>query len=194
MQQLETCTIQNSKPSRPKRIFKILFKIFALGFLMALSGLGVYLYTQNNVNLKSYFYILDNKIGTQFACETVSSTSLFPIHNEDYSKTVGVEGNVSEGSGKMSFQITKDEREIERLNLLTDASVGTGIMDPLQMLLLTNDDSVLVAIATETASAGNRITHTVVINKKTNTGVWSKTNEDLLEFGPYNVTSYLLCD
>ena len=192
---METNTLQNSKESRLKRIVKTLLKLFSIVILMALTGFGVFLYTQNNLRLKTPFYSFDLDLGNQFACETISSTSLFPYPSEDYKKTAGVEGNVSKGSGKMTFQIVKDEQGLDRLNLLTDTSVGAGLIDPLQMLITTNDDKVLVAVATEAANAGNQIVHTVVINKKTNTGVWSKTNEEvLLEFGPYNVASYLLCN
>lgn len=195
MKQTGMKTVKEGLAPRRTTIFKSLLKLLVMIFLMALPCFFVYLYLQNNLQLKTRFYNFEHTIDAKFSCETVNSTSLFPFPDEDYRKAAGVVGSVSRGGSRMSFEVTKDTQGMDTLRFLTDTSVGFGKMDPLQLTITTNNDSVLVASNTETAGLGNKIVHTVLINKKTNTGVWSKTNQEaLIEFGPYNVVSYLLCN
>lgn len=129
------------------------------------------------------------KAKTGLSCEEVLATAIFPQMSYEEKALERIDGKVSRGNTKIALEIGDGI-----IKLMTATTVEMGMMEPLELEIIQDNDETITAFATEKPLLSEGIVHSLMLNKKSGLTLWSKSNNSTFGAkGPYSVVTYLRC-
>jgi len=142
-----------------------------------------YYYISKNKNLKIPFpYTFSVANNTSFACESVMYSGIFG--NSAKYLIGGIEGEVSKGTDKVAMSI----KDSKTLTFITGASVGIGMTEGDNFIILQNTEERLFAVWFNDNAISN-----IVLNKKNGLAIWLKGSQSPFYDAPNGQIIYLIC-
>lgn len=162
------------------------FKYFlVITALMVLTGLLVNLFAPKK---KSFQLFPTETQSSQLACETKAGMTLFPRQNYDNKIFETVDAEISGSGSKLAIEIGD-----KSLKLLTDTSVGVGIAEPAEMVIVRQNDDSVEAVDIESGLIDPGI-ETFILNRKSGFAVWTKSKPSFIgNNNPDTQAYYLEC-
>jgi hypothetical protein len=169
------------------RQLKLIKRIILFLFIVLLIGLPVYFFRPLKKTVSLFPTEIESK--TQLSCRIVAGTALFPLPNLENKPLERIKAEIYTGGSGISIVIGQ-----KTLKLLTSTSVEHGMMEPLELKIVQNNEDSIISLAYEEALLGNGIVHSFILSKKTGFAVWTKSNSAFLYVkNPDAFVSYLQC-
>jgi len=168
---------------------KILKKLLLIFTPCLIIGLSVYFLRPLKKTV--LLFPMEAKGKIQLSCEIVVGTQLFPLPQWKDEGKNKVEASISTGGSRIAVEIGE-----KTIKFLTSTSVESGIIEPAEFTIVSNDDKSLVAVLYE-GSAGiakSRIANSFILDKKSGLAVWTKSRDSFITDDiPDSQTYYLQC-
>lgn len=160
-----------------KKFAKAFVFILLAAGIAALGGAAVYVF--GPAKKTDVLYSIGSLGGNSYACDTNLGTTLFPVIElgDEVLDPVKLEAEAFEGGSSIALEVNDDT-----VSFLTATSVEVGLLEPMVMSILRNDDDVLAAVKYFPSAGiqGSAEINTLIVNKKTGYAVWSKMRDQAL--------------
>jgi len=151
--------------------------------LMVVVGVSVYLFAPKK---KSFQLFPTETQSMQLACETKAGVTLFPRQNYDKKTLETVDSEISGEGSKLAIEIGD-----KTLKLLTDTSVGIGVAEPAEMVIVRQNSDSVEAVYAENGLIDAGI-DTFVLNRKSGFAVWTKSKPSFFGNNAPDAQAYYL--